>query len=122
MIQIQIKGVRRDGSRAGVVLAVRRGSDVEEFEHDVDCATADAIEAVLAEKPFEPRKPGQYSYEIETVTEGGGKPYSATIRIRKGRARLRRNIPCSKSLFLLVWNILFHRSLPSEFPETKRLT
>ena len=121
MIDISIEKLDQTVAPPVLYLTVRSGNDTEKVPQPIDVATAKRIAAVLEEHPFRENKPGTYAHSIETVSEGGGKPYTLAIRIRKGKSRVRREIPsCPKPLFLMVWNVLTLQCLPSHFPKEAR--
>ena len=61
----------------------------EVFRQPIAEQTALLVEAVLAERPFKPAKPGLYYFEVLGV----GSDRTMGVVIHKGRARVRRSIP-----------------------------
>jgi hypothetical protein len=106
-----------------VTLRASTDALTEEAVVPVSAGTADQFAWALAERPFSTTKPGTYSVHVTGVSESKDSlEKTVEFEIRKGKAKAARSFAIEKSLFLLLWNVFHHGTVPSRMGGDQRTT
>jgi hypothetical protein len=119
-INVQIKSVASRNGQNAICLNILVAGANQDVSCEVNPTTMQKILLIVNRDPFPKKKIGELTYHIISVTEGGGTKKGATIEIRKGRSRVKRELTIPRELFILLWNVFHFRSLPNNLPDTKR--
>jgi hypothetical protein len=109
-VGIEVLAVTNDSAK----VRVRANGATETLDFDVAPHVATALRSIVEERPFRITRPGVYSHWIISVAEATGRrTKTATVEIRKGRSRTKRELTISKPMFISLWNMFHSGAVPS---------